>query len=53
MTDQTNLGLGYLIDKDRVVSAESPVQLMKAIKNPVELEGMRQSHVSLFSRPIL
>ena len=38
-----------------IMSDPSPLLLMKAIKNPIEREGMRQSHVSclFFVHPLL
>uniref|UniRef100_A0AC34QG06 Xaa-Pro aminopeptidase n=2 Tax=Panagrolaimus sp. JU765 TaxID=591449 RepID=A0AC34QG06_9BILA len=43
--DSTNYFLGSLIGKDYRIGGTSPIQSTKAIKNPVELEGMRQCHI--------
>ncbi|KJH47169.1 peptidase, M24 family [Dictyocaulus viviparus] len=40
----TNYLFGKLFSSCSVVES-SPVQLMKGVKNPVEIEGMRQSHI--------
>ncbi|VDM72636.1 unnamed protein product [Strongylus vulgaris] len=40
----TNYLFGSIFDHVSVIDA-SPVQVMKGVKNPVELNGMRQSHI--------
>ncbi|MFH4978114.1 hypothetical protein AB6A40_004823 [Gnathostoma spinigerum] len=46
IADSTNYYLGSIIDRNYSLIAFSPVQQMKAIKNSVELNGMRKAHVS-------
>lgn len=41
----TNYHIYSILDKGRVVMGSSPVPLMKAVKNQVEIEGMRQAHI--------
>lgn len=40
-----NWHLYGIIDKDRLVLGDSPIQLRKAVKNPVELDGERLAHL--------
>jgi Xaa-Pro aminopeptidase len=40
-----NCMLADAIGKDRLVVKQSPIELEKAIKNPIEIEGFRQSHI--------
>ncbi len=40
-----NWHLYSIMDKDRLVLGDSPVQLRKAVKNPVEIEGERLAHL--------
>ncbi|CAG9534607.1 unnamed protein product [Cercopithifilaria johnstoni] len=43
--DSTNYELGALVEPDYGVSLVSPIQLIKAIKNESELNGMRRSSI--------
>ena len=45
MPTSTNFALGSLFD-GKIVTGTSPVQIMKAVKNPTELIGMREASVS-------
>uniref|UniRef100_A0A9J2PEC9 Aminopeptidase P N-terminal domain-containing protein n=1 Tax=Ascaris lumbricoides TaxID=6252 RepID=A0A9J2PEC9_ASCLU len=47
--DATNYEFGSIIGKDYSNIGASPIQAMKAVKNDVELQGMRNSHVSSFA----
>lgn len=44
--DGTSLALVNRVPEDRWYDKASPVLTSKALKNPVELEGMKNSHVS-------
>ncbi|CAJ0958304.1 unnamed protein product, partial [Mesorhabditis belari] len=41
----TNYSLGSIFEKQNIIVSISPIQLMKAVKNPIEMQGMRDSHV--------
>ncbi|CEF65943.1 Xaa-Pro aminopeptidase 1 [Strongyloides ratti] len=41
----TNYGLSSLISEGNTYASLSPVQVLKAIKNETELNGMRQAHI--------
>lgn len=43
--DRTNVSLFQAVERLELGTAASPIQLMKAVKNPVELEGARAAHV--------
>uniref|UniRef100_A0A915AB89 Xaa-Pro aminopeptidase 1 n=1 Tax=Parascaris univalens TaxID=6257 RepID=A0A915AB89_PARUN len=43
--DATNYEFGSVIGKDYSNIGASPIQAMKAVKNDVELQGMRNSHI--------
>jgi len=45
LTLSGNAALGKCVDADRQVNAMSPIHKYKAIKNDVELKGMRDCHV--------
>ncbi|KAI1723199.1 metallopeptidase family m24 domain-containing protein [Ditylenchus destructor] len=45
LPDSVNYCLGSLVEEKFVYTSGSPVQPMKAVKNEVELAGMRNSHV--------
>ncbi|OSD02643.1 Creatinase/aminopeptidase [Trametes coccinea BRFM310] len=45
VSDKASLAVAEAIGKDHVTVARSPVTDLKAIKNPVEIEGFRQSHI--------
>jgi Xaa-Pro aminopeptidase len=42
---QLNWGLSSVAAAGRVIEQVSPIQLMKSIKNEVELHGIRQAHI--------
>ncbi|KAF9167479.1 hypothetical protein DFQ26_004432 [Actinomortierella ambigua] len=42
---RTNLALALALDQENVIEARSPVTDAKAIKNEVEMEGIRQCHL--------
>ena len=42
----SSLALCRLVPAQRRVAKLSPIQLLKAVKNSVELQGMRNCHVS-------
>ncbi|KAJ8920725.1 hypothetical protein NQ315_004864 [Exocentrus adspersus] len=45
-SENTNYGLiGLIPKKNLLLTNITPVQLMKAVKNPVEINGMRNAHV--------
>ncbi|VDM45505.1 unnamed protein product [Toxocara canis] len=45
LPDATNYEFGSIIGKDYSNVGASPVQAMKAVKNEVELQGIRSSHI--------
>ncbi|KAI9061629.1 Creatinase/aminopeptidase [Trametes sanguinea] len=45
VSDKASLAVAEAIGKDHVTVARSPVTDLKAIKNAVEIEGFRQSHI--------
>lgn len=45
LPDSVNYCLGSLVEEKFVYTSGSPIQPMKAVKNEVELAGMRNSHV--------
>lgn len=46
ISSASSQGLCSLVPKTRRVKKLNPIQLLKAIKNQTEIEGMRQAHVS-------
>lgn len=44
-SSQLNYHIYKMLDRGRLVCGPSPVQLRKAVKNPVEIAGMRQAHL--------
>ncbi|KAG0257126.1 hypothetical protein BG011_004147 [Mortierella polycephala] len=42
---RTNLAMAVALGKDNTIEARSPVTDFKAVKNEIELEGMRQCHL--------
>ncbi|KAI0824889.1 Creatinase/aminopeptidase [Trametes gibbosa] len=45
VSDKASLAVAEAIGKDNIIVARSPVTDLKAIKNEVEIEGFRQSHI--------
>lgn len=45
MSDSSSYALVNLVPDGRRVSEISPIQLMKAVKNNVEIEGMKRAHI--------
>lgn len=45
MSDSSSYALVNVVPDGRRVSEMSPIQLMKAIKNDVEIEGMKRAHI--------
>ena len=45
INSKSSYALCCLVPKARRVSALSPLQLLKAVKNDTEAQGMRNSHV--------
>ena len=45
INSKSSYALCHLVPKARRVSALSPLQLLKAVKNDTEAQGMRNSHV--------
>ncbi|KAK1222258.1 hypothetical protein PQX77_014891 [Marasmius sp. AFHP31] len=45
LSDKTSLAVAESIGTDIIITAPSPVAVLKAIKNPVERDGFRQSHI--------
>ncbi|KAI0371389.1 Creatinase/aminopeptidase [Pilatotrama ljubarskyi] len=45
VSDKASLAVAEAIGKDKIVVARSPVTDLKAVKNEVEIEGFRQSHI--------
>ncbi|KAL0572406.1 hypothetical protein V5O48_009567, partial [Marasmius crinis-equi] len=45
LSDKSSLAVAEAIGEDIVITAASPVAALKAIKNSVEVEGFRQSHI--------
>ncbi|KAI1789426.1 Creatinase/aminopeptidase [Ganoderma leucocontextum] len=45
ISDKASLAVADAIGKDNIIVARSPVTDLKAIKNDVEVEGFRQSHI--------
>ena len=43
--DTLNYHIFNMLDKSNIVLGKSPVGLRKALKNPVEIEGMRDAHL--------
>lgn len=43
--DKTNLAVVEALGEENVIIMPSPVAALKAIKNPVEIEGFRQCHI--------
>ena len=41
-----NYHLFNIIDKDKLVTGPSPIQLRKAVKNETEIQGMRKAHLA-------
>jgi Xaa-Pro aminopeptidase len=39
------LALYSKLDQDQVLMLQSPIALPKAVKNPVELDGLRKAHI--------
>lgn len=42
---KTSQGVQEVVPIHRVIMAESPVSMLKIIKNPTEAEGMRNAHI--------
>jgi Xaa-Pro aminopeptidase len=40
-----NHALSSLVPEDRLIVKLTPISIMKAIKNPVEIQGMINSHI--------
>ncbi|KAI8968798.1 Creatinase/aminopeptidase [Trametes punicea] len=45
VSDKASLAVAEAIGKDHIIVARSPVTDLKAVKNEVEIEGFRQSHI--------
>ncbi|KAG7095505.1 hypothetical protein E1B28_006244 [Marasmius oreades] len=45
LSDKSSLAVAEAFGEEIITTAPSPVTALKAIKNPVELEGFRQSHI--------
>ncbi|EJF63579.1 Creatinase/aminopeptidase [Dichomitus squalens LYAD-421 SS1] len=45
ISDKASLAVAEAIGKDNIIVTRSPVTDLKAIKNDVEIEGFRQSHI--------
>ncbi|KAK7047847.1 hypothetical protein VNI00_006175 [Paramarasmius palmivorus] len=45
ISDKASLAVAETVGEDVVVTAPSPIAVLKAIKNETELEGFRQSHI--------
>ncbi|KAI8057047.1 Creatinase/aminopeptidase [Syncephalis plumigaleata] len=45
LTTRASIALEEALGTNNIVEGRSPIMMSKAIKNPVELEGMRQSHL--------
>ncbi|KAI0360351.1 Creatinase/aminopeptidase [Trametes cingulata] len=45
VSDKASLAVAEAIGKENIVVARSPVTDLKAVKNEVEIEGFRQSHI--------
>lgn len=42
---KTSQGITQLVPADRVLNADSPIIMLKVVKNDIEAEGMRNAHV--------
>ncbi len=45
MNKKCNYALANLVPKDRLLMKLTPISIMKAIKNPVEVQGMINTHI--------
>ncbi|KAH9887305.1 Creatinase/aminopeptidase [Cubamyces lactineus] len=45
VSDKASLAVAQAIGKEHIIVARSPVTDLKAVKNEVEIEGFRQSHI--------
>lgn len=42
---KTSQGITQLVPENRIVTAESPIIMLKVVKNDIEAEGMRNAHI--------
>lgn len=47
VSPSSSYGIVSSIPEERRLQEESPIQLRKAVKNSIEIEGMKKAHVSV------